>query len=767
MSSRHPRRAVALLLAFAVNSTAYAAADTLADRQQPVYVSNATCAGCHEDAWNAWRGSHHDLAMQEATTETVLGDFANATTTHHGVTTSFSYRDGRFLVSTDGPDGALKEYEVAYTFGIYPLQQYLVRFPDGHYQSLPLAWDTRSANEGGQRWFHIYQGQHIAPTDELHWTKRSQNWNFMCARCHSTNLRRNYDLESNSYATSWSDIDVGCEACHGPGSAHLEWATQTPGASDQRKGLSTTLVDPMRRWVKAPQAPLATLEHTGVATQQLEVCAPCHSRRREIAESDPGQGVFLDTHVPALISEPLYQPDGQILDEVYVYGSFVQSKMHGAGVVCSDCHDPHSLELLAKGNRLCTRCHDAGVYDTPAHHHHPAHTTGSACANCHMPSRLYMVIDARRDHSIRIPRPDLSVRLGVSNACNQCHTERSAQWAHDSVRQWYAHAPPAHYGEALDSGRRAEPGADRALVRIALDHDRPAIVRASAFGLLAGYPSPTTLRAVGQGLDDAEPLVRLGALDALQAWPPLERYRFAAPLLEDPVKAVRVRAAGLLAAVPVARLPESQRGVLTAAQEEYVAAELINAERPETHANLGTFFGESGDFASATSAFQTALRLDPEYVPALINYADLQRAQGKDIDSAATLREAAAIAPRNAAVQHALGLALIRLKDYPSAGEHLAKAARLDPEDARYLYVLGIFLNSSGQRAQALELLAEGLERHPNDRALLRALATIHAEGAEYAAAIPYAESLLLLDPRDHTAKQLLDELRRLAALAE
>jgi predicted CXXCH cytochrome family protein len=762
-----PRRPL-FVFAPTVLALAYACAVFAADatgsasQQHPAYAGNAQCAECHADAWQAWLGSHHDLAMQKANGQNVLGDFDDAETTHYGVTTTFSYRDGRFYVLTDGPDGKLQEYEVTHTFGIQPLQQYLVRFPKGHYQALPLAWDTRPAAAGGQRWFHIYAGRHIAHTDELHWTKRSQNWNFMCAECHSTNLQRNYDLATDSYATTWSEIDVGCEACHGPGSRHIAWAAQDPPSGDASKGLTTTLHHPGRRWVKAPNARVATLEHAGADGHQLDVCATCHSRRRVIGEHDPGQGPLLDTHVPALVSEPLYQSDGQIEDEVYVYGSFVQSKMYRAGVICSDCHEPHSLALRAEDNGLCTRCHSQSVYDTSSHHHHPRDSTGSACVSCHMPSRLYMVVDARRDHSIRIPRPDLSVRLGVSNACNQCHAEQSTRWAAEALQGWYEPSPGTHYGETLYAGRNTEPGADRALARLAMDPEQAAIVRASALRLLAGYPSETTLGAAIQGLVDPEPLVRLGALDTLEILPPPHRYRFAAPLLADPVRAIRIRAARLLGGVPLAQIPESQRTVLSAAQQEYVAAELINAERPETHVNLGTFWGERGDFADATAAFETAMRLDPEYVPALVNYADIQRAQAKDEESAKTLREAVSIAPEDAAVHHALGLALIRLKDYSEASEHLEAAARLAPEDARYLYVFAIALHSSGQSERALLVLEEGVRTHPNDRAILQALASIHAERAEYDAAIPYAENLVLLDPRDNRAKQLLAELRRL-----
>ncbi len=631
------------------------------------YVGRQACLECHRGEYDSWVGSHHDLAMQVANHDTVLGDFHDEVFTHNGVTSTFAIRDAGFFVTTDGPDGSLQEYRVTHTFGVTPLQQYLVQFPGGRYQVLPLCWDTRPADEGGRRWFHIYPDEVIGHDDVLHWTGPNQNWNFMCAECHSTDLKRNYDLQSDSYNTSWAEIDVSCEACHGPGSRHI----QRPGTG----GFPVRLRDDDGGgWVMDMTSGTAKRTVPRRSRAQVETCARCHSRRRQIDDNVVPGRPLLDTHVPSLLGERLYHADGQILDEVYVYGSFLQSRMYHEGVTCSDCHDPHSLKLLAPGNALCAKCHLPDRFDAPGHHHHRSGGPGASCVECHMPSRTYMVVDPRHDHSFRIPRPDLTVSIGTPNACNQCHRDRSAQWAADAVDGWYGTRGP-HWGEALHAGRSGLPGAVDDLAGLVQDREVPGIVRGSALRLLSAYAGPTALAAVEIALADPDPLVRASAVGALEFAGAQERLRLAVPALEDPVRAVRISAARVLA--PVTAAPSA----------EFVASELTNAERPESHVNLGNFYGQQGRFEQAESSYRTALRLNPRHVPAYVNLADLYRVIGHDDQGEPLLRTALDIAPRSAPAHHALGLLLIRQGKKPQALDPLRRAAELAPDNARFVYV--------------------------------------------------------------------------------
>jgi tetratricopeptide (TPR) repeat protein len=732
------------------------------------FVGGSVCVGCHEEEGRLWRGSHHDKAMQEANDRTVLGDFNDAALTHFGVTSTFFRKDGKFLVRTEGPDGTLQDYEIAYTFGVYPLQQYLVGFPGGRYQALPLAWDARPKAAGGQHWFHLDPDEKIAVGDPLHWTGMNFTWNYMCADCHSTGLVRNFDLASNSYKTAWSDIDVSCEACHGPGSRHVDWAKwPDTKPADETKGLVATLADrDGGRWVLDPAVGTASRTVLRSSHAEIETCGFCHSRRHEIASGFAYGRPLLDSAIPSLLTAGLYFADGQIQDEDYEYGSFRQSRMFALGVTCSNCHEPHSLKLRAEDNRVCAQCHLPTRFDTAAHHHHESGSSGAQCANCHMPTRTYMVVDARRDHAIRVPRPDLSIALGTPDACTACHADRGAQWAADQVSVWHgpSRRSEAHYGSIIDAARRDKPGADAALAQLILDRGGPAIVRATALSLLPSYAGdigPEQLKAYRAGLQDDDPLVRMSAIDALAPFAPDQRAAVVATLLDDPVKAVRIAAARSLAAVPPDRLPPDRRAALERAGAELIAAEQASAERPEAQLSIGAFEAERGRFAEAEAAYRVALRLDPNSAPVMVNLADLYRAMKEDAKAEPLLRQTIAAQPHYAPAYHALGLLLARSHDMTGALANLERAADLAPEDRRYAYVYAIALNSAGRPQDALATLKRANTKHPADVDILAALSTISRDTGDLNAAAAYAEQLANVAPNNSGARKLLDAVRR------
>ena len=734
--------------------------------QPATYVGGRSCTACHEREHGLWTGSHHDLAMQAASEETVLGNFSNAKFTYNGITSTFYKRDGKFFVRTDGPEGKLRDYEISYTFGADPLQQYLVAFPGGRYQVVGIGWDSRPKKEGGQRWFHLYPDEEITHDDPLHWTGPNQNWNFMCAECHSTNLEKNYDLEQDRYETTWSDINVSCEACHGPGSRHVKWA-EAVGRGERyrdegRKGLMVQLKDAQGGvWGLDPKSGVAKRSTPLGSNIQIETCARCHSRRSVVHDTYVHGRPLMDTHRPALLEEVLYHADGQMLEEVYVYGSFLQSKMYNAGVSCSDCHDPHSLNVRATGNALCTRCHQPTKYDTPLHHFHKADSSGARCVECHMPAKTYMVVDPRRDHSLRDPRPDLSVKLGTPNACSRCHTDRPVEWAADAVAKWYGPGLSAdpHFGEALHGGRKGLPGAGKALVKLAGDRAKPNIARASALSLLRRYPSTAAVRAIQLGLKNDDPLVRLAAARALEILEPPARLTLAYPLLSDPTRAVRIEAARVLAPVPSDMMTTEQRQVFDRGIAEYVESQRVNAERPGAHLNMGLLYTARGQFDQAETAYRTALRIDPKFVQGYLNLADLYRVQGRDPEGEPILRKALKISPDAATVHHALGLFLVRQERMPEAVKALGRAAKLAPDNAHFSYVYGVALNEVGKTKRALAVLKKAHKRHPYDRELLLALMTINRDRGKVDLAIQYAKKLVAMSPDDRASRQLLEQL--------
>ena len=695
------------------------------------FVDEAQCRMCHARVVEAWTGSDHDLAMQPAGEDTVLGDFADARFEDASGVTRFFRRDGGYFVETTGPDGGAHEYPVPYVFGVDPLQQLLLPLEGGRLQALAVAWDARA-----KRWFSLYPDERIDATDELHWTKAPLNWNFACAECHATDLVRGFDVAENAFHTTWSRLDVGCQACHGPAARHLEWA-RTSDLAVVGRGFDA----PIRKSSRA----------------EVEACARCHARRAPLGDGFDHRHRFLDDYLPATLHEGLYHPDGQIQDEVYEYGSFLQSKMHAKGVRCSDCHDPHGLRPRRPGNTLCTTCHSSAPqppphvdvatlqrknYDSREHHFHEPGTSGSACVDCHMPQKTYMIVDPRRDHAFRIPRPDLSARLGTPDACTACHRERDAVWAAAEIEQRFGKKKrPADFGTALAAGRAGTPGAAEQLLELVRSGE-PAIVRATAFELLARYPSRRVLDASAAALSDADGLVRLAALGNFELLGPEERVPAVAPLLADELRAVRLEAARLLAST-------ADEPRLARALSEYEAVQRGLSERPEAHLNLAQIRVERGQPAEAEAELRTAVRLDPAFVPGWVNLAELVRGVRGDAEGEALLREGLRHAPRAAALHHSLGLALVRQQKKVEALTSLALAAELAPDDPQLGYVYAVALEDSGRGEEARSELVRVLATSPWHRDARLALAGYLAAAGDGPGAERERAALAAINPDD------------------
>lgn len=657
------------------------------------YVGTPACATCHQAQYQAWQGSHHDLAMQVANASTVLAPFRGERFTEAGVTSVFSQRNGTYYVRTEGADGRLQDFEITHTLGLTPLQQYLIPMPDQGMQALTIAWDTRPKVQGGQRWFHLYAGQHIHAGDPLHWTGRQNNWNFMCAECHTTQFKKNFDPQTRRYASTWSEINVACEACHGPGSRHADWAALAAPdrMSDRTRGLVQSLNERAGvRW--AIQSETGNAQRSAAPApprQEVEMCARCHAHRSQISDDYVHGKPLLDTHVPSLLDRGLFWGDGQMKAEVYNYASFQQSRMYQKGVTCSDCHNPHTLQLRAPGNQTCLRCHAAGKYAAATHHFHTADSAGASCAGCHMPTTTYMSIDPRHDHSIRVPRPDLSLTSGTPNACTQCHAGKSAQWAAQWAGKWYPvlHRRQTPLDYALLTNDRGDAQALPLLANIVQDHNQSGVARATALSRMAAHIEPAQMKRIAALLADPDPLVRKTAVDALSDAAPTERALWLKPLLSDPVRAVRTAAARWLVGVPTADWSTGDQSALQTALNEYVAIQRFNADRPESHNNLGMLFADQHDWPRAEAALQQAIAMDADLAASSLNLADVYQAQGREAQAQALIRQVIARHPKDAAAHHALGLSLLRQQRGHDALKALREATRLQPDNAAFAYV--------------------------------------------------------------------------------
>ena len=736
------RAHITLSLAIAAGLSACGSAHEPRATAPAGYIDEARCATCHPGQAASWTGSHHDLAMQAATPDTVLGDFNDAVFEDSGVKTHFYRKGDAHFIKTEGPGGRETEYAVAYTFGVEPLQQYLFEFPGGRLQALTVAWDTEA-----ERWYDLYPGERIAPDDPLHWTGRLQTWNTMCAECHSTGLIKGYDAETDTFETTWERLDVGCQACHGPGAKHLEWAQSEEGGSDL--GLSVSL-------------------HRGALDEQLNACAPCHSRRATLTEDAAHGGRFLDLYAPSRVQADLYHADGQIREEVYVYGSFLQSLMSQRGVACTDCHDAHGLGLHIQGNAVCTQCHTnepplerfptltAKRYDSEEHHFHAPGSEGASCVNCHMPTKTYMGVDPRRDHSIRIPNPALSVELGTPNACNSCHDEESAQWAADAIERWYGPSDRAtSFTERFARATDPEIGSATGLLSLAADPEAPALLRSSSLERLSNF-NLYSYDPISDALADPSPLVRASALRAMLGRAPEQLIASAAPLLEDSERGVRIEAARLFAALPVESLPVATREHQAAALEEYLHAQELSTDTPGAHMNLAILRQSQGALEEAVASYRHALELDPYFLPAHFNLASLLNALGRNQEAEAVLRDGVERAPEEGDVHFSLSLLLAEEGRLEEAADSLLIAAKLLPERGRVHYNLGLTLQHLGRRQEAEAALLRALTLERGEPDFLHALTIFYLQAEDWQRAQHHARALSQAIPGSPLAQDLL-----------
>ena len=682
------------------------------------YVGDKACVACHANEVNEWKGSDHDMAMKEPTDETVVGDFNNATFELNGVTSSFYKRDEKFYIKTDGEDDKLHEYEVAYTFGIYPLQQYLLKFPDGKYQIPDIAWDARKKEEGGQRWYHIHQEEVIKAGDVLHWTGPNLNWNYMCADCHSTNLKKNYDEKTRSYHTTFDSINVSCEACHGPASKHMTWSKDQTKEM-KNKGFPLSLKYKQGKWDTN-----TTSHKTALTDKEIDVCAKCHSRRSQLDDNFIPGDKFSDHYMAVQLEEGLYFPDGKIQDEVYVYDSFLQSKMYEKGVTCTDCHNPHTLKRRAVGDKVCSQCHTEEKYTASSHHKHKVGSTGASCISCHMPARVYMGVDSRNDHSFRIPRPDVSVNMkDVPNACNLCHTDKEPKWAADAMKKWYGKMPigKQNFAHDLQALRSNKVDAPKALFNI-LTSAAPDIAKATATAYLGAYPSKQTYMTTLQMLKRSDVQVRRSALQSLESFPPKMRIKQTFEMLDDPSIIVRMEAARQLAVFPLGEIDASMQEKLLKAFDEYEKVLRFTAERPESQLNLALFYISRKMPKKAQVAYEEALHLQPQFVPAYINYSNFLMTQGKSAASFDILKKGIEILPTMGVLHHSLGLWYVRNKDSDNANTSLKKALELAPNNARFAYVYAISVAEKDPK-KAIEILEDAYTKHKGNLEIVSGLA--------------------------------------------
>lgn len=703
---------------------------------QATYTGSGSCQSCHAKAYADWKKSDHYLAMQPALDSTVLGDFNNTTYVADGVTNRFFKKDSKFYLRTQGEDGNYHDYEVLYAFGHFPLQQYLIAFPGGRMQAARVSWDSRD-----KKWFHQYAGQKIHHHDWLHWTGTSQNWNTMCASCHSTDLQKNYQYKQDAYQTTWHEPNVGCESCHGPGSAHIGFV----GSAEYKDGRRIKNAGFLYARDTTPQV-------------QLNTCAPCHTRKSDLAQTLAHTGELLDDLIPQVISNEFYYADGQIREEDYEYGSFAQSKMFHNQVQCSNCHNPHSGKLLKVGNDLCLNCHKPS-YNTLEHHFHPLHTEAAQCVNCHMPAKTFMGVDHRRDHSLRIPRPDQSVVYDTPNACTGCHKDKPARWAADAIKKWYGQTRAYHFSDDLLPGSQLTDKSEIHLVKLLRDTLQPEIARATAAYYLGNLPTRQSADALLRGMQDKKSLVRYYAVKSLQNFPPEVWLSAAYTGLTDRVRAVRIATADLYRRLPQDAVPAATRNAYAAADAENKKYLQYQTDFAVGNVMLADYELQGDDNTAAIAHYLRGLKKDSLMNYARLNLSAAYNRTGKNPEALKTLQEAAAIDPTNERIFYNLGLLQYEMGDIAAARSNFRTAVRLGSQHTGLYYNYGLLLQQQNNFKEAEQILRKGFELDPNAANINYALAYLYMRQNQPKKARIHAEVLHRLDPANPEYQVLFSNL--------
>lgn len=745
---------VSFLLAalFSVQSTAVTVANdsTAPKNVAPAYAGAQTCQSCHQSEYDQWQQSDHFKALQTANKDTVLGDFNDIEVNFHDIATRFFIEDGQYKLTTTNKQNKVQTFAVPYTFGFYPLQQYLVDVGEGKLQAFNIAWDSRTKEEGGQRWFHLQPIEKITPEHPFFWQRHFQNWNSRCADCHTTDLKRNFEPKTNSFDTQFSEVNVACESCHGPAGQHIKLAKKGE-LSGQDSGFSQTLPE-LKNFSFSPNKPIAHADGKP-NNSEINVCARCHSLRTPLTQpfanteqtyqdthnkseenyrdthnkkalahsANQPQQRFVDDNRLEWIRAPFYHANGSINEEVFVAGSFMQSKMQHAGVTCSNCHNAHTGKVKIQGNGLCLQCHQAETFNTPEHHHHTPQTDGAMCVNCHMPEKTYMGVDDRRDHSFLIP--DLSFNNAASEpqSCLACHDKTDKHWREASHKLWGSNSKVNEWKVAREHVQSLAPqGLDEAIAFIQ-NPGHSYLRRASLLAALSQYRSQEGVDIALANLENDNALLRRAAVESLNILSPRARWQVLSQKLDEPSKSVRFEMARTLVE-SVGQLSRSDKAKLMPLLGEYRDMLALNADSPITQLALGNLASNLGDLAVAEQAYLTAYKIEPSYIPVLIQISEFYRQQGQDEKGAGYLSKALKVEPNNAQANHALGLFKIRQKQYGQALANLKISAHSDEALPSFAYIYAVALDHQSQTNLAISELEQAHQRWPADTDVLSAL---------------------------------------------
>ena len=708
------------------------------------YAGSESCRNCHEEQFNEWTGSHHQLA--ERLTSAGFDDdaFKPKHTFRTGSITSTAQKaDDQYQIVTVGKNNKIQPHSAKRAIGVKPLLQYLVEEERGRLQAVELGWDPHK-----KEWFNVFGDEDRRPGEWGHWTGRGMNWNAMCASCHNTRVLKNYNASTDTYHTKMAEMGVGCESCHGPMKEHAKWQEKY---KDQ-PGKSAT----------DPTLPRFSRD------QYTHSCAPCHARRTELTgDYIPGHDFF--DHYSLVIPDEtdIFYPDGQVRDEDYEVTSFFSSRMHAGGVRCMDCHNPHTGKTRLPGNLLCMTCHNGQNPDLPnipkidpiKHSFHKSETEpGGRCVDCHMPLTTYMQRHPRRDHGFTIPDPLLTKQHGIPNACNRCHDDKTTDWAIEYVDKWYGDKMDRPYrkrAQWVAMAKTNAPGSHINLINMS-QTETNFLWRSVSAGLLRNYlHEPDAREELLKRLTDKHPLVRGTAVLSLE---PIARqsgtreHSAVRNLLDDPSRKVRIDAAWVLRSI-VNTNQTAGRELLT-----YFAQ---TGDQPAGQMQQGVFHFDRQRPDVAEQFFRQAGKWDTNTAAPHHELAVALSLQGKNRDAIKHLRIACQLDPDQAEYRYKLALGLNEIGDTAGTRRELEAAVKIDPQHGPAWYNLGLSLSNQNLPNAAIAALEKAQEADRLSARIPHARATILMRLNRIEEAREAVRLALTLDADYQPARALWQQLGR------
>jgi len=747
MFTSNPARRVARALGLAAGALLLAAApppawSAPAAPADKAFAGSPGCRECHAHFYELWAPSHHGTAMSDfALARTNLTPMAEALRVG---TNSYQALIPEGVVVERGAGGE-RRYPMAQAMGGRNVYYFLTPLERGRLQVLPVAYDLRR-----HEWFDVAGSavRHFAgmADDPIYWTESQYTFNTACYNCHVSQLTNNYHLDTDTYQTSWAEPGINCETCHGPAAEHARLARETP-AGQPLPALKLISLKPFTH------------------DQMNSQCGGCHAKIVPLAGSfTPGDRFFDHFGLGALEQSDFY-PDGRDLGENFTYTSWRLSPCAASGKLdCLACHTSSGRYRFAAGdaNLACQPCHQEKAANVTAHSHHPAGSAGARCVSCHMPMTEFARM-TRTDHSMRPPMPAATVAFGSPNACNLCHTNQTAAWADQLVRDWHPErrdyqAATLETGRLIAAARLRDWSKLPEINRYLASPRRGEVWAASLLALLGGCEDDAKWAGVRACLDDHSPLVRAAAVQALGEGVRPEFIPLLTKAARDPVRLVRFRAANALAGVPGEMIPVADRPAVATATDELVASLLARPDDAGSHYNLGNLRLEQHDTAGAIQAFTAANHLQPRDPAALVNLSLALNQAGQNEPAEASLRSALRLSPTNAAVHLNLGMLLAEIDRMPEAEQEFRESFRRDPKSAQAAFNLGVMLAQS-KPAESLDWCRRAVALAPRETKYGYTLAFFLDQQGRTAAAIETLEQLLAPDPPGPDAYALLGRL--------